>query len=147
MTKNPHADRAAACFEEGFSCSQAVLSTYGEMFALNREQALKLSQAFGGGMARMGETCGAVTGAFMAIGLKYGRTRAEDEAARDKTYALVLDFVRRFKARHGSIVCKELIGCDMGTAEGLKLAHDSRVIQTRCPAFIRAATEILDEIL
>ncbi len=147
MSKNPHADKAAACFEEGFSCSQAVLATYSEMFGLNRERALKLSQAFGGGMARMGETCGALTGAFMVIGLKYGRIRAEDEAARDKTYGLVLEFVRRFKARNGSIVCKELIGQDMSTPEGLKMAHDSQVIQTRCPGFIRAAAEILDEIL
>jgi len=147
MTKNPHADKAAACFEEGFSCSQAVFATYAEMFGLRREPALKLSQAFGGGMARMGETCGAVTGAFMVIGLKYGRTRADDDAARDKTYALVLDFVRRFKARQGSIVCKELIGCDMSTAEGLKRAHDSQVITERCPDFIRTAAEILDGIL
>jgi len=147
MSKNPHADKAAACFEEGFSCSQAVLATYGEMYGLTRERALKISQAFGGGMARMGETCGAVTGAFMVIGLKYGRIRAEDESARDKTYGLVLEFVRRFKARHGSIVCRELIGQDMSTAEGLKLAHDSRVIPTHCPGFIRAAAEILDEIL
>jgi C_GCAxxG_C_C family probable redox protein len=72
-------ERAVYCFNQGFSCSQAVLSTYGPKFELDPELALKVSGAFGAGMGRMGETCGAVTGAFMVIGLKYGKTRVEDE--------------------------------------------------------------------
>ena len=67
MKRSKH---AVSCFKDGFSCSQALLSTYGDQFGLNHELALKVSGAFGGGMGRMGETCGAVTGAFMVIGLK-----------------------------------------------------------------------------
>ena len=75
-------ERAVSSFKEGFRCSQALLSTYGVQFGLNREVALRISEAFGGGMGRMGETCGAVTGAFMVIGLRYGKTRIEDERAK-----------------------------------------------------------------
>ncbi len=140
-------EKAAACFKKGFSCSQAVLSAYSRDFGLSRKTALKISQAFGGGMARRGETCGAVTGAFLVIGLKYGRTKAEDVAARDKTYALAREFIRRFTAPHGSIQCKTLLGCDISSEEGMKLAHDQGLTGSLCPNFIRTAAEILDEIL
>jgi C_GCAxxG_C_C family probable redox protein len=141
------AQYAVESFKEGFSCSQAVVAAFSDLFELDRQKALKISQAFGGGMARMGLTCGAVTGAFMAIGLKYGRTRPEDEEAKEKTYALVHDFIREFKARHGSIVCRELIGVDLGTAEGHKQAIESGVFENLCCQYVQDAVEILDRIL
>ncbi len=141
------ADLAVSCFKEGFSCSQAVFSTYSALFGLNREIALKIAGAFGGGMGRMGETCGAVTGAFMVIGLKYGKTQAKDNQAREKTYELVREFVKRFKARHGSILCRELLGYDISTPQGLKLAREKQRFATVCPQFIRDAVEIVEEIL
>ena len=98
-------------------------------------------------MARMGETCGAVTGAFMTIGLKYGKIKAEDEGARDKTYELVSEFAARFKDRHGSIVCRELLGYDLSNPDGLTTAREKGVFDTLCPKFVRDATEILEEIL
>ncbi len=66
-------EHAVSCFEDGFSCSQAVLSAYGEQFGMGREMALKVSGAFGGGMGHLGETGGAVTGAFMLYGSSMGR--------------------------------------------------------------------------
>ena len=76
-------DRAGSGFEEGFNCSQAVFSAWAEELGLDRETALRVATAFGGGMGHRGDTCGAVTGAFMAIGLKHGRLRADDEETRD----------------------------------------------------------------
>jgi len=140
-------DAAAADFKKGFSCSQAVLAALSEQLGLDREKALKISQSFGGGMARLGLTCGAVTGAFMVIGLKYGRARAEDERAKEKTYALVRDFVDRFKAKHGSIVCNDLIGAEMNTAEGHDQAAARGVFERLCPEYVRDAVEILEKIL
>jgi C_GCAxxG_C_C family probable redox protein len=134
-------------FKKGFSCSQAVLAALSEQLGLERDKALRISQSFGGGMARMGLTCGAVTGALMVIGLKYGRTRAEDEGSREKTYALVQDFIRQFKARHGSIVCNDLIGADIGTAEGHDLAAARGVFEFLCPKYVRDAVEIVEKIL
>ena len=136
-------ERAASHFEEGFSCSQSVLSAYGPDLGLDRETALKVATGFGGGMGHMGETCGAVTGAFMVIGLKHGRIRAEDEETRDKAYSLIAEFAERFKSRNGSMVCRELLGCDIGTPEGLELAREKNV----CPGFVRDAAEIIEEIL
>jgi len=114
---------------------------------LNREIALKISQAFGGGMAQMGETCGAVTGAFMVIGLKYGRTRADDDEAKAKTCSLVKEFAEQFKARNGTIICRELLGCDIGTPEGNRVAKDKELFSTVCPSFVRDAVDILEKIL
>jgi C_GCAxxG_C_C family probable redox protein len=136
-------ERAVSLFEEGFSCSQAILSTFGPQLGLDRETALKVATAFGGGTGHMGETCGAVTGAFMVIGLKHGRIRAEDEETRDKAYELVAEFVDKFRSRNGSIVCRELLGCDINTPEGLALAREKNV----CPGFVRDAAEIIEEIL
>ncbi len=140
-------ERAVSCFKDGFSCSQAVLSSFGPEFGLDHELALRVSGAFGGGMGHMGDTCGAVTGAFMVIGLKYGKIRAEDEETKKRAYSLVKEFVERFKARNGSIVCRDLLGCDLSTPEGMKEAKDKQLISTRCPKFVQDAVEILEELL
>ena len=140
-------ERAVTCFKEGFSCSQALLSTYGAQFGLNREMALKVSGAFGGGMGRMAETCGAVTGASMVIGLKYGMTRVEDEQTKEKAYSLVKEFVDKFKSRNGSIICRELLGCDISTPKGMALAKEKKLIATLCPKFVQDAAEIIEQIL
>lgn len=140
-------DRAVASFKEGFSCSQAVLASYAQDYGLTVEQALKVAGAFGGGMGRMGDTCGAVTGAFMVIGLKYGKTRADDEPAKEKAYRLVQEFAKRFRLRHGSIVCRDLLGCDLSTPEGRKTASEKHFIETRCPLLVQDAVVILEEIL
>ncbi len=138
---------AVSCFKDGFSCSQAVLSAYGEQFGMGREMALKVSGAFGGGMGHLGETCGAVTGAFMLIGLKHGKTRAEDEQRREKAHNLVKEFALEFKSRNGSITCRELLDCDISTSEGMKLAEENELFATRCPKFVRDAAEIIEQIL
>jgi C_GCAxxG_C_C family probable redox protein len=140
-------EEAVSTFKEGFLCSQALLSTYGKQFGLSREIALRVSAAFGGGMSRMGETCGAVTGAFMAIGLKYGNTKADNEKAREKTYKVVREFVDKFKARHGSLQCKDLLGCDISTPEGRSIAKENKLYDTVCPKFVQDAAEIMEQIL
>jgi C_GCAxxG_C_C family probable redox protein len=140
-------EKALACFKEGFSCSQAIFSTYSEGLGLDRLTSLKISQAFGGGMAHLGETCGAVTGAFMLIGLKYGRTQAEDLAARERTYDLIRKFVEDFKGLYGSIQCRRLLGLDLGTEEGMRLAKEKNLFQTLCTGYVKNAAEIIEDIL
>ncbi len=140
-------DKAVSCFNEGFMCSQAVLEAYAEQLGLDREAALKVSAAFGGGMGRMGETCGAVTGAFMVIGLKYGRTLVKDAQLHEKTTRLVREFVDRFKSVNGSIVCRELLGCDLNTPEGSKTFVGNKLRDTLCAKFVRDAAEIVKQLL
>lgn len=140
-------ERAAACFDQGFHCAQAVLSTCAPEFGLSRQNALRVAGAFGAGMARTGHTCGAVTGALMVIGLAHGKTEPEDDESRDRTYALAQAFIERFQARHGPIHCTDLLECDLSTEEGLKRAREEGLFVTRCPQFVRAAVEILEQIL
>jgi C_GCAxxG_C_C family probable redox protein len=141
-----NADKAAAMFEEGFSCSQAVLAAYCEQFGLSKEQAYKLGSGFGGGM-HLDQTCGAVTGALMVIGLKYGRTRADDIEAKMNTAKKVVEFGKKFKARHGTISCTELLGCNISTMEGYEEAKKKDLFKQACPKYVISAAEILDEML
>jgi C_GCAxxG_C_C family probable redox protein len=119
-----------------------VLGGFAERYQLSRDQAARLGCAFGGGIARTGQLCGAVSGALMAIGLAHGTTAAEDQAGKEKTYAVTKDFVGRFKERHGTLVCRELLGVDIGAPEGREIAMRQGLFKTRCPAFVRSAAEI-----
>jgi C_GCAxxG_C_C family probable redox protein len=138
---------AVTRFRDGCSCSQAVFSTYAEPMGLDRETALKVSGGFGGGMGRMAETCGAVTGAMMAIGLKHASADVNDVEAREKTYELVRRFAGEFQARHGSLDCRDLLGCDISTSEGRQQAHDRDTRETVCPQLVRDAAEVLEQLL
>jgi len=140
-------DCALSLFRQGFSCSQAVAAAFAADYGLEQDAALRLSQGFGGGIARRADWCGALTGAIIVIGLKHGRVRPDDAAARDKTYALVQELIARFTARHGEIKCRDLLGCDLGTPEGQKKADQLKLHQTKCEDFVRDAASILGELL
>ena len=140
-------EQALSEYNSGFNCAQAVLVTYGAQLGLNREMALRVAGAFGSGMAQMGEVCGAVSGALMVIGLKYGKTSAEDEPSRIETYSLAKEFVQRFKDRHGSIMCRDLVGCDLSTDDGMADAEERDLFSTVCPAFVRDSAEIVEQML
>jgi len=142
-----NAERAVSNFKKGFSCSQSVLSAYGPKLGLSRAMALKVAGAFGGGMGRMGSTCGAVTGSFMVIGLKYGAARVENLQEKEKVYGYVREFVKRFTSLNGSIICKELLKCDLSTMEGVQTAIEKQLFVTVCPKLVQDATNILDQLL
>jgi C_GCAxxG_C_C family probable redox protein len=127
-------------FAQGLNCSQAVFSAYAPLFGMEVETALKLASPFGGGVGRQGEVCGAVTGALLALGLARGTATA---AEKDEAYRLAEDFLRRFRERHGTILCRELIGYDISSPEGLQDARERNVFVTRCPLFVQSAVEII----
>lgn len=106
-----------------------------------------MGAAFGGGMARRGELCGAVAGALMVIGLAYGRTSADDDIAKELTYDLSNGFIAEFASRNDSIICRELLGVDISTPEGLAEAKARNVDTEICANLVRDATGILDTIL
>jgi len=140
-------ERAVSCFNDGFSCSQAILSTYGTQFGISHEIAFKISKPFGGGIGRMGKICRAVTGALMVIGLKYGNVKSDDDEAKEKTYNLVNEFVKRFEDHNSTIECKKLIKCDISTPEGLQYARNKDLFFTICSKLVQNAAEILEQIL
>ena len=136
--------KAKSRFENGYACSQAVLSTLSPELGLDEEAAFKVAAAFGGGMMRHGEVCGAVTGALMALGLKFGSaTEDDEEAVRNASQELM----RRFEEEKGSLLCRELLGYRLIVPEELTQARESGVFQSRCPFFVERATELAKEII
>jgi C_GCAxxG_C_C family probable redox protein len=138
---------ALTTFDSGFNCSQSVLTAFCNEFGLHDEMAFKIASGFGGGMGRLAKTCGAVTGAFMVIGLKYGQVQSNDKAAKEKTYTLERKFADLFEIKHGSIECRELLACDISTPEGFKVANEKDLFKTICPKCVESAVKILEKIL
>jgi C_GCAxxG_C_C family probable redox protein len=135
-------------FAQEFACSQSVFTAFADPADIPRETALRVAAGFGGGLARSGETCGAVTGAIMALGLRYCCVPAEvNPLGKLQAYPPVQEFLARFKARHGTIVCRELLGADLGTPEGAERARKEGLVKSRCPAFVRDAAAILEELI
>jgi C_GCAxxG_C_C family probable redox protein len=126
-----------------FNCAQTVFSLFAPELGIDEKTALKISSGFGGGMA-CAETCGAVTGAYMVIGMKHGHSTSNpDEKA--KTKLLIQDFNEKFKKEHGSLICKKLTGYDISTPEGNTAAREEGVFNTKCPVFIKTACNILEK--
>ena len=134
-------EKAVERFSNGFNCSQAVFSAFAPSLGVEEEAALKLACGFGAGMAGMQNTCGAVTGAFMVIGLKRGKFRAGDDDAKERTYSLIKIFTERFKERQGSIACKDLLGCDIAEA------REKNLFDSVCSKAVRDSAELLEDLL
>lgn len=139
-------NEAVECFTAGFSCSQAVFSTYAPELGLTREMALRIAGSFGGGIGQMAETCGAVTGAYMAIGLKYATAELNTEA-KEETYAKVQEFAKKFKESNKTDICSELLGCNISTEEGKQVFKEKQLRTVLCANYVRNASQILEEIL
>jgi C_GCAxxG_C_C family probable redox protein len=129
------------------NCAQTVLLTYGIPEGVDEETVLRLATPFGSGFVEQGEVCGAVTGAVMVIGLRHGMTNIGDSEAAIKAYDLAGKFIEKFKERNNSILCKELLGYDISSPMGVKIAQEMKLVKELCPGFIRDAAEILEEIL
>ena len=120
------------------------MAAYGTELGIDYEAALKIGNAFGGGIGKTGEMCGAVTGALMVIGLKYGAKDESDNISKGKTYELSDKFMKEFKARNNTVVCRNLIGFDISDPS---IPDKTRIIMEKCPAYIKDAAEIIEEIL
>ncbi len=140
-------ERAAVYFKQGFSCSQSVLAAFAPELGLDLEAALRVASAFGGGIAHRDEICGAVSGALMALGLRYGRTRAEDRAAKETTYCQAGEFMRLFGERHGTLACSALLHCNLSDPQELERARREGLFSSVCPRFVEDAAEIVERLL
>lgn len=144
MTKS---NDALASFKSGFTCSSAVFSAFSDELGLDGDTAKKIACGFGAGISRTGNICGAVSGAIMVIGLKYGKVERGDDAATDKTRALTRRFMQEFSAKNGSVNCTELLGYDLGNPEEFAEARDNKLFVTKCPDLVGDAAAILERIL
>jgi C_GCAxxG_C_C family probable redox protein len=144
MTK---ADDAHRAFRNKFTCSAAVFSAFSADLGLDPNTAKKIACGFGGGISHTGNICGAVSGAIMVIGLAYGKMEAGDDAATNKTRALVRQFIQEFSGKNGSISCTELLGYDLSNPDELARARDEELFVTKCPLLVRDAADIVENIL
>lgn len=110
MNKEERISQAVAFFKEGYNCSQSVVAAYADMYGFTREQALRMSASFGGGIGRMRETCGAACGMFLLAGLETGCTDASNREGKGANYALVQQLAAKFKEENGALRCADLLG-------------------------------------
>lgn len=141
-----HSASAQKYFVQKYHCSQAVFAAFATELGITEEQALKISGCFGSGM-RKGEVCGAVTGALMALGLKYGQCRIDDTDSRIKTNELTDLLMDRFKEKNGSYICKYLLGHDITIPAELEQVRGKGLFTSLCPKMVASAATILDEII
>lgn len=142
-------EKALSLFRKGsgFNCAQAVLAAYASQFNFGTKAAFKVAAAFGGGIARTGGNCGAVSGALMVIGLRYGASDIEDQDSKTYTYEKTRQFLEQFKELHQTVVCRELTGYDISTPEGLQQFKEQEVGASLCTGFIRDTVKIVEEII
>jgi len=136
--------------ERGYSCSQSVLAPFSQDFGLSEETALRISTGFGSGMGRLCEVCGALSGAFMVIGLKHGKVITDGTkygTDTETTYRLVAELAQRFRDRNGSIHCRVLIGHDLSIPEERAKARELGLFDAICGKCIQDAVELLEEAL
>ena len=143
-----HGETAEQLFRDGYNCAQAVLMAFADVTGLEPDTAARLASSFGGGLGRMREVCGAVSGASMVLGLAKGSADPTDADAKKEHYHLVQEFARRFREQNGSIICRDLLS---GTAVRQGSDPEARTAayykKRPCPALVRQAAEILDEML
>lgn len=136
-------------FMNGYNCSQAVLLAFCEDFGLEKETALKISEPFGGGMGRMREVCGTVTGMFMVLGLAMGNSDAKDGSTKKNVYKSVQELAEKFKQDNGSIICRELLGLQKANKESYVPSERTTEYYKKrpCPELCKYAADILEEYL
>ncbi|WP_370743988.1 C-GCAxxG-C-C family protein [Ruminococcus sp.] len=142
-------DIAKQNFMNGYNCSQAVLLAFCEDFGLEKETALKISEPFGGGMGRMREVCGTVTGMFMVIGLAMGNDNSKDNTTKKNVYKSVQELAEKFKEDNGSIICRELLGLQKANKESYVPSERTTEYYKKrpCPELCKYAADILEEYL
>lgn len=141
-------EMAEVKFVEGYNCAQSVLFSFCGELGLDGDVALKLSCGFGGGMGRMGEVCGAVSGGIMALGLKFGRGENDERAAMDLTYTKIREFMNRFSAKHGSCLCRKLLsGCDLNTSAGQTYFKENECFNIICRPCVRDAAAMVKDVI
>ncbi|EDR97497.1 C-GCAxxG-C-C family protein [Anaerostipes caccae] len=112
LTSSQYAQKAMNLFKEGYNCSQSVFLAFKDLYGIDRHTALKLSSSFGGGMGRLREVCGSVSGMFLTAGILYGYDSPKDRSSKTEHYKRIQELARSFEELNGSIVCRELLGLD-----------------------------------
>ncbi len=141
-------DRAIELFKQGYNCSQAVFAAFCDETGIDFETALKIASSFGGGMGRLREVCGAVSGMFMVAGMKYGYTDPNNKLSKSDHYKLIQEMAEKFNSNNGSIICRELLG-QTGKMKGHvpEERTDEYYKKRPCVELVGDAAEIMQQII
>ena len=148
MEENTHSERAMSLFKEGYNCSQSVFMAFCDEYNMDSEMASKISSSFGGGMGRLREVCGAVTGMFMVAGMIYGYSDPKDQTLKTEHYKRIQYLAKEFEEKNGSIICRELLGLGKGKDNPVPELRTAEYYKKRpCVELVGMAAEIMDKYI
>lgn len=139
-------DKAIENFRNNLNCAQSVLAAFAEQYNLDKNAALSIACGFGAGMGRLQETCGAVTGSFMVLGVHNCKKLTDNKERKQVTYGMIQEFEKRFKKTHGTIKCADILNIDLRTEEGQHLFHDQDMGRQICEQCIADAVKIVEDL-
>ena len=143
-----HSEKAKELFKMGYNCSQAVFGAFCEELGMDFETAMKISSSFGGGMGRMREVCGTVSGMLMAAGLQFGPCDNSNPSAKGEHYQRIQELAKRFKDKNGSIICRELLqGVETSTSPIPSERTETYYKKRPCVDLVGDAAEIFEEYM
>lgn len=143
-----HSEKALSYFDNKFNCSQSVLTAFAEESGLTEDESLRVACAFGGGIGRQQLTCGAVTGAAMAIGLKFGKGKNDEDEKKQLTYDKTVELFEAFTKLYGSTICRKLLNdLDMRNEKELSLINGQNLFHTNCRKYVVDAVKITEKII
>ncbi|MCM1106465.1 MAG: C-GCAxxG-C-C family protein [Blautia sp.] len=141
-------EKAMSLFEQGYNCTQSVVLAFADLFGIPEETLAQLVSAFGGGMGRLREVCGSMSGVFFVTGMLYGYHEPKDFEGKKELYAKVQELAGRFEAQNGSIVCRELLGLDHRRDVPEPSKRTEEYYKKRpCKELIGSAAELLEKFM
>lgn len=148
VMKEMRKEKAMQLFTEGYNCAQAVFLAFDDMYDMDRKTAAAMSSSFGGGMGRLREVCGTVSGMFMVAGILYGYDEPGAVERKAEHYARIQELATRFEKENGSIVCRELLGLSVKRENPVPQARTQEYYKKRpCKELVGQATEILEQYI
>ena len=148
MCKKSADEVAKELFENGYSCSQAVVGAFAEELEMDFETLMKISSSFGGGMGRLREVCGSVSGMFMVMGLKHGYSDPEDYELKKEHYERIQELAKEFRDENGSYVCRELLSLGKGNSDPSPEVRNEKYYKKRpCSELVAYAAKMTDDYL
>lgn len=139
--------QAEEIFKLGYNCCQAVFTPFAIEQGLDKQTSLKLSSGFAAGLCYQGETCGAVIGAQMALGLHNGYIKPDDEERRANTKNSIAEFRKSFEQKYSTTICEKLLGASPATDEGMSYLREKGIFKEKCPEFVKNAVKMVQVLV
>ncbi|MEE4260276.1 MAG: C-GCAxxG-C-C family protein [Bacteroidales bacterium] len=138
--------KAIKAFRKGYNCAQSVLSVYADELQFDKDLSMEIASGFGAGMGRIQETCGAVTGAFMVIGIYNSKKYTDQARGREESIHMIQDFNEQFVELHASTKCRDLLKCDLKTTAGQHYFATNKLSEKVCEKCVANAVEIIENL-